>query len=270
MSAIIPSSASAQNTQLSPSTSHQDKYIKTLFDEIRTSISQSEEYAQTREAISLALDELHKTGHLVGKGTDAEHRPVFVGLQAVIENVLSIHLQERTVTHLSGVIHTPMPTTPLCTEVKAQVTTALAHDSIVNDPNRRQTIVSRAQIVREFLTRGGALYVAYPKGGLEKRTEEQQKIYNAARLTFYIGLVDIQLEKDLPTDMVGATYVVKTKDGNKLFFAIKASQANAPKTEDQAWELWLGTLEQHRTRYEHVLNTLVECGGLNLRTEFSY
>lgn len=49
------------------------------------------------------------------EGTDQDVRPYFVALQGVIEHVLSCELQNE-IRSLLGIIHTPMPATPLCSQ----------------------------------------------------------------------------------------------------------------------------------------------------------
>lgn len=237
-------------------------------------------------AILTLLDRLKREGFACEKGADADQRSVFVTTQGLVENLLNKWLQLGYITKALGVIHTPMPATPLCTE--GFVNEELIHPSMLRD-NRRlyavvsraeimslclseglifDTIVSRARIVREFMAQGGLLVIAYPKMGMNRRNAEQQIIYHKEVQKYSETLIDAPL-KSLPDEMVGATYVVRLSSGPILIFSIKAPQAKEPK-EDLEWGLWLATYDNSNAR-EHlhaVWDSVSKNGGPKLSKFF--
>ncbi|QVL57082.1 MAG: hypothetical protein KFB93_06790 [Simkaniaceae bacterium] len=171
-------------------------------------------------------------------GKDAEVRPLFVTAQGDFERTLALFLKEKKVKFIGGVIHTPTPTTALCT--KGEISENLVNESIMRDQRRLYTVMKRPGIIREFLKNGGRLIVAYPEKGREKRTPEQLALFEEAKAT-YRGIKDSPLPIDeLDPEMIGATYYIRTNDNEDFAFAIMARQANAPE-DDQTWALWFGS-----------------------------
>lgn len=186
-----------------------------------------EEFSKLRSEISKAWDTLVQEGVLEVSGTDKDIRPIYVALQGIVEDVLSNTLNEE-IRSLKGIIHTPMPATPLCT--KGEISKGLVDPSIENDPNRIQTVKARTTIVRDFLAKGGKLIVAYPKPGYQKRTEEQRTIYNQELKNYPNHLINTPLDcENIPTDLIGATYFFQDQSGKTFVFGIKMTQANDPK-----------------------------------------
>ena len=73
----------------------------------------SEQFALLKEKICRTWKELVQEGVVTVSDTDKEVRPNFVALQGIMEHVLSLELKGE-VKALTGIIHTPMPATPLC------------------------------------------------------------------------------------------------------------------------------------------------------------
>jgi len=78
------------------------------------------------------------------------------------------------ISDLVGIIHTPLPATPLCVE---------AEWNSPIDPRKWATVLSRAQILCEYFSKGSKLYVVYPQGGLEKRNLRQRQGYCEALIS---------------------------------------------------------------------------------------
>ena len=119
--------------------------------------------------------EIRKNGFAIERGDD-DLRVKFVAMQGLIEKNLTTRCARGEVTDLVGIIHTPSPATPLCTDA-CTVNTGLLDEKIRVDQDKVWTIYTRAQIVRDYLGLGGILYCVYPEGGLELRTPVQQAIY---------------------------------------------------------------------------------------------
>lgn len=205
----------------------------------------SEEFSLLRAGIIQFGESLFREGVLQVRGADKEIRPYFVTLQAVIEHILSIELGKR-VKCLKGIIHTPMPATPLCT--KGEISQDLVDPTLESDPMRIFTVKSRATILRDYLFKGGILYIVYPKEGLKRRTEEQQKIYQQELVNYPANLFDTPLKCDhIPADLIGATYFFQDHQGQTFVFAIKMTQANDPKEEGD-FGLWFGPISHFAIR----------------------
>lgn len=199
----------------------------------------SEEFSSLRNGISKNWDTLVEDGVLEVSGTDKDIRPHFVALQGVIEHVLAAELQKGVIA-LNGFIHTPMPATPLCTT--GEISTELVDPSIETDLVRLFTVKARTTIIRDYLFKGGNLYVIYPKDGFKKRTEEQQKIYQQELVNHPTHLFDISLNcENIPTELIGATYFFQDQSGKTFVFAIKMTQAKDPKDTGN-FGLWFGPI----------------------------
>lgn len=223
--------------------------------EILAEVSKAQE---SKECVSF-LSELSEKGFIIREGDDIEHRPTFVSLQGDFERSLAYALKKNKITHLVGMIHTPTPATPLCTE--GEISKDLVHASM-EDEKRLFTVMKRPEIVRQYMDLGGTLVAAFPKGGDLQRTEDQRSIYQSLLAKYPYNLVQKELETTtMPWDMVGALYIYKTHSGGWGAFAIMARQANAP-VDKQAWGMWFGPINHPmiKQRVENVLQYLYEVG----------
>jgi hypothetical protein len=213
----------------------------------------SEEFVGLKPGLAKYWNELVDKGVLSVTSTDKEVRPYFVALQGIIEHVLAYELN-KSVSSLIGVIHTPMPATPLCTE--GSVSKELVAPSIEEDPARLFTVEARATLVRDYLRKGGDLYVVYPKEGINKRTETQQQIYKKELENFQAHLFDRPLDSEsINEDLIGAFYLFKNESGKVFCFAIKMTQANNPLDQGN-FGLWFG--EYHNSPAQERISNIVE------------
>lgn len=226
----------------------------------------SEEFATLKPEIARTWEILTKEGVLEISGTDKDVRPYFVALQGVVEHVLASQLQTNIKT-LKGVIHTPMPATPLCTT--GEISKELVDPSIELDPSRLFTVKARTTLLRDYLFKGGDLYIVYPKEGLKKRTEDQQKIYQNELHNYPAHLFDVPLNcGDIPLELIGATYFFQDESGETFVFAIKMTQAKDPKDIGH-FGLWFGPLNHPsiQERVKAVSSYLEQNGSDVLKTE---
>jgi len=217
-------------------------------------------FAERKNELLPVWETLVREGAYEVVSTDAEARPTFVSLQAIVEHVLATMLDDGVMT-LRGVIHTPRPTTPLCT--KGEISKELVDPSIAADPDRLFTVQARTSTLREFLKRGGRLSVVYPEGGLERRTEEQQEIYREELANYPMSLIDYPLGCDsIPSELIGATYFFEDGEGNIFAFAIKMAQAKDPRNGGE-FGLWFGPVDHPavRKRLMTVINYFGKVGG---------
>lgn len=228
-----------------------------------------EEFSALRTEISKTWDTLIEDGVLEVSGTDKDVRPYFVALQGVVEHVLASELQKE-VTTLKGVIHTPMPATPLCTT--GDISRELVDPSIESDFSRLFTVKARTTIIRDYLFKGGDLYVVYPKDGLKKRTEEQQKIYRQELANYPTHLFDVPLNcENISTDLIGATYLFQDQSGKTFVFAIKMTQAKDPKDIGN-FSLWFGPINHPsiQERIKAVSSYMEQSGSSIVNKVFTY
>lgn len=189
-----------------------------------------------------ALGRLVAEGRFEGEGADLQMRPIFVGLQAAIEQTLTRLLATGEIAWAHGIIHTPTPATPCCME--AQVSPGLIDPQIEADPDRLATVVSRASIVRSYLAAGGTLTIAYPAAGIEQRSPEQRSIYKQLLESYPDHAYNLPLLcEELDFDAIGATYIFEDGQKERFLFSIRAPQANAP-SDEQLWVLWFGSVEE--------------------------
>lgn len=201
---------------------------------------QAEEFSTLRDDVARIWSILVQEKVIEITGRDKDLRPYFVSLQGIIEHVLATELQKEIKT-LKGVIHTPMPATPLC--MRGEISKELVDPSIEMDPARLFTVKARGSIVRDYLFKGGDLYIVYPKEGLDRRTKEQQTIYKQELLNFPCHLVDMPLDcETIPIDLIGATYLFQDQQGRTFVFAIKMTQAKDPEAMG-SFGLWFGPIE---------------------------
>ena len=202
----------------------------------------SEKLNELRPGLFDLFNELNQIGIVSKQLNDQSVRPYFVSLQGVIEQNLAIELQHGKIKNLVGIIHTPTPATPLCTN--GDISEKLVDSSLLTDDKRLFTVRARADIVRDFLDLGGKLYAVYPKGGLEKRTIDQQNIYLKTLKNHSNNLFDSELASaSIDHDLVGASYLFEDDLGDQYLFALRAYQANAP-ADDNTWTMWYGKVSE--------------------------
>lgn len=200
----------------------------------------SEDFFSLKTEISRIWSILLKDGILELRGNDKDIRPYFVSLQAVIEHILASELHQNVKT-LKGFIHTPMPATPLCS--RGEISKELVDSSMELDPVRLFTVKARTTIVRDYLFKGGDLYIVYPKCGYEKRSEEQKTIYQQELMNYPHHLFDIPLNcENMPSELIGATYLFQDCFGNNFVFSINITQAKGPK-DFSNFGLWFGPID---------------------------
>lgn len=190
------------------------------------------------------LAELQEKGYVERVGDDATLRPIFVMIQGFVEETFCRLLESNPEMSIRGTIHTPCPATPLCTD--GTISDELIDPALAFDPKRLQTVVFRAQVMRRYLDAGGKLGVVYPEEGMSKRTPEQQGVYRDLLARYPKVLVDMPIQRPVPQELIGATYLVYDGDGHqKTLFGIRAVQANAP-SDGVTWKLWLGEPQQNK------------------------
>lgn len=209
-------------------------------DRVEATIAHAEEFQTLKEGIAQRWQELVKNRVLEVSGKDKDVRPYFVALQGVVEHALAHSLAAKEISSLKGVILTPMPATPLCTA--GEISKDLVSSEIESDPQRLFTVKARTTIVREYLHLGGVLTIAYPQGGILKRTEEQRAIYQKELQNYQKNLIDSPLDcESIEPELIGALYLFDMPNGEAFVFAIKMTQAKDPQEEGH-FGLWYGPL----------------------------
>ncbi len=267
ISLVIALAAAYKSFLLPPAPPAQENgaFEKKLLSHVKSCIEYNDEFQNKADLLTLinAIEEQHS---VVETGND-DLRIKYVSSQGCIEHVLACAQAMGDLDQLIGVIHTPTIATPLC--VKPDAPESVLDQSIRFDLNKLLTVRSRAQIVREYLTKGGKLYVVYPEGGLDKRTHEQQKIYKEELERFAGRLVDWVLTcNEMDPDMIGATYLFRNPQRQVYAFSIKSRQAIDIQNQAQ-WGIWFGSITDPTIadRVNSVIDYLVGHNGPDPRQE---
>lgn len=226
--------------------------------------------SEVRNQMFHILSELETHGCHIREGND-DFRAPFVGLQGVIEHCFANQKTLGKIPHLLAAIHTPTPATPLCAKVDGKDIENLVAPSLLNDQDKLATVKERAISIRRLLANSGTvLYAIYPEGGLEKRTESEQKIFLEECNKYPEQLKISRLKKEVDPSFVGALYFFTDESGNRIAFSIKAQQANKP-LEKSTWGIWFGSIThpEINKRVKEVSAYLIENGGVDLQEEFS-
>jgi hypothetical protein len=208
--------------------------------------------------------ELQKNnGSVVIEGNDAVNRPKFVGLQAIIESNLVTALKQNKIIAAVGIIHTKLPATPLRTE--GTITEGLVSPEIMRDKKRLDTVLTRPNIIRNFLAAGGRIVSAYPSASLKENVPGIQ-IFDSLQQLYKNNLVNYPM-KDFSDEYTGATYLIKEKNGKITCFSIMATQANNP-ISPAKMGIWFGELNLPKVsaRFKFI-DSFLSSQGMNIKDE---
>lgn len=212
----------------------------------------------------LAISPLRRQSQLLLSGSDPITRPIAVSFQNAFEQSVLHMLDEHMITEAVAIIHTRKPATPLCNPAGEALSDTM-HTGMQADTNRRKTIQDRTMTVRQIASYGPpiSLYIAYPAAGLWQRSSAEQAIYQAEiNNKNNKSLHNAPLTcSTLPDSLIGASYILKTRQGNRLFFGNSGHQA-IDGTGDTTWNYWFGSLDDApvRARYDEVTSYLKKCG----------
>lgn len=233
---------------LSLSASEDSSFLDSLNSDVLKTIANLEppleaspnDFSSLKEGLLKNWESLFKNGHRKIKGFDKDIRPYFVGIQAIIEEILASSLG-HTIKFATAFIHTPMPATPLCT--KGEISSQLVDPVIKSDPFRLFTVKTRANTLRNYLKKGGYLYVVYPENGLKKRTLEEQLIYKEEIQNYKTHLFNTPLHcEKVPEELIGATYFFTDALDKTFVFSIQISQAKEIQN-ISTYVLWLSDIK---------------------------
>ena len=236
-----------------------------LADISSTVVSDSELAGTVKTDIArLAITPLRRSPEVQIAGNDEVTRPVAVSFQKAFEQSLTNMIDESQLKHAAAIIHTRKPTTPLCNPAGKALRQTMSA-AMENDPGRIKTIEDRTVTLRRMAQNGPPmdLYVAYIKGGLDKRSTQEQAIYRKEiNNPDNPSLHDEEMAcTEMPDEIVGASYVLTTKLGNTLYFANNGTQA-VDAEGSTLWRYWFGSLKDAPVdqRYKEVFKYLKECG----------
>lgn len=244
----------------------QDRFRIKLLENVKACIDYNKDIPE-KDKIQVLLAAMEQDLKVVETGND-DLRIKYVNSQGCIEHVLACSQALGEIDQLIGVIHTPMPATPLCIKPEGNFE-GILDETIRYDLRKLLTVRSRAQIVREYLMKGAKLYVVYPKGGFEKRTTDQQKIYREELERYAGSLIDSVLAStNIEPDMIGATYLFRNPQRQVFAFSIKSRQANDIQTQAE-WGMWFGPVLEPTicSRVNEVFDYIATEGGPDVRRE---
>lgn len=244
----------------------EQQFCKKFLNHVKACVEFNEDIKNKQEVLAL-LNSIENESRILETGSD-DLRVKYVTSQGCIEHVLACAQVLGDVDHLIGVIHTPTVATPLCVLPDGPYDGVL-DESIRYDLGKLLTVRSRANIVREYLAKGGKLYVVYPQGGREKRTAEQLKIYQDELNRYTENLIDWVLScKQIDPDMIGATYLFRNNERNVFAFSIKSRQANDIQKQAE-WGIWFGPVDDPAIteRVNSIFDYLSQNAGPDPRQE---
>lgn len=245
-----------------------DQFSSNYYSQVEVCINskQNSYSAEARLSMKELIDQIKRDGFCVLEGDDSLRTP-FVGLQGIMEHVLTSMKATKVVTNLLGAIHAPTPATPLCARVDGTNVQNLMDASIWNDPDKRATVRERALTIRGMLSDPGTtFYVIFPQGGLEKRKDKEQEIFQESVKQFPNSLkVWVLKNGQIDPAFVGALYYFTDTNGQEYLFSIKSQQANNPQ-EKSIWGIWCGPLThpEVKKREADVSTYLLHQGGPHL------
>lgn len=189
--------------------------------------------------------------------TDQKIRPKFVGMQFIIESVISSMLKSGLAEKVTVVIYSPLPPTPL--RVHDDNITQLVAVDVIRDLERLETISSRAVSLKDLLQNKGILYATYQK------TEDLDTIPGIkeyiASTEKYNTLFDNPIDK-INEEFIGASYLIQCSNGQEVFFSIKSTQAND--TNKAQWKLYYGSPFEHKVSgYFSTIQEVYKEAGIN-------
>jgi len=150
----------------------------------------------TKNSTSGLLTDVSGSGFTSGEGRDRED---FLEAQKIIEQNLNEALEKGSIAEAVAIIHTEQVSTPL-----------------------RDAKHFRAKILERFLELGGRLVAVYKA---EPTSAEELKRFSGLCKS-YPNLIN-NYRPDSSNECSGASYLVRGKDGQIVFFSIEAAQAGA-------------------------------------------
>lgn len=230
---------------------------------INSSVEETIQLTKQESSVKDLWKAVTDSGGVTSVGSDEMNRPRFVNLQACVEASLASLIKSKKIVSVVGVIHTPMPATPLRTA--GEITSGLVAKEIQEDPKRLETVMKRTNILRDFLTNGGKLLAVYPKSALATPIPGLD-IYEALKQSFAGKLIDKPIDT-FPPELTGATYLIKDTTGKIFCFSIMAYQANSPQKQME-WGMWYGPLDHPKVQERFkTINDFLISQGINLQTE---
>lgn len=216
------------------------------------------------QADSAIVGTLFAQGVIQEQGEDANLRPRYVGAQGMVEQIMAQELAAGRLKSVIAVIHTPLPATPLCTE--GEITPDLVDPAILRDERRLLTVRERPAIIRAFLQSGGVLMAAYPAEARTKRSVSQLAVFDALLAKHPNTLLDIPLNcEDVSAEMIGATYLMQSAQGEWWVYSVRFTQAISP-SEPTIAAMWFGQAKTGPAadRLLQVSDYLLSCKGPDL------
>lgn len=241
-----------------------DLYYKNLLQQVHNCVNYNQNIPN-KEEIHQLINDL-ETSQLASQSGEGDFRAKFLIAQVCIEHVLNCSQILGEITNLTGIVHMPMPAAPLCTNLEDPSLGDALDVSIAVEEDKLLTVRSRPQMIRDYLEKGGILFVAYPKYGMAARTVEQQHYYREAVEKYSEVLFDVPLACNaMDPNLIGATYAFKRND-QWFVFSMKARQAGTPQ-EDSEWALWFGKINQPiiLKRVNEINEYIMQNQGPNLK-----
>jgi len=201
---------------------------------------------------------------IVEQADDSVLRPKYVSVQAAFEQILAQELKLGRLKQVVAVIHTPLPATPLCME--GEIAPGLVDTSLAKDEKRLYTVSKRSETLRALLQSGGTLMAAYPVLSRALRSPSQLAVFEGLLKKYVKNFFDAPMGcLEVAPEMIGATYIFETMQGEWLMFSIRFTQDISPQ-DPTSVGMWFGSVNKGPAaeRLAQVSAYLRACQGPDL------
>lgn len=216
-----------------------------------TSESHRGDMSKCLEALALNGEWSHQQG-------DTNNRNIAVGMQATIETALLNSLANDNKSHLSIIIHTNNPPTPLCADVIS--------DSLFNSLNKNDlcvlsTVTSRVDTNKQFLEAGNQVSFCSLYG--TERSSAAEQLCFEKKVSAHAGFFALQAHEEPSVSLSGATYVFTNGQGDKSTLGVRITQANVASDKCSLF-VSAGKSEGHLQKYLEPLDSYIRSISDNL------
>lgn len=191
------------------------------------------------EKVRTFITELFETGYAEMKGSDQECRSVCVTAQGAIEDTLSQMLLSKELQSVTAIFLTPLPTTPLRKQGPTEGLTSLPFDLA-----RKHTLDMREVTVRKLREAGAVIVAAYSESSY-KNLQAQNSIASDQQVktweveSKHDRVVNLPLNISIPSELVGALYLITDNEGNQYYLPTQGIQAKDAPEGEAVWKKWL-------------------------------
>jgi hypothetical protein len=225
----------------------EDPFLQDLFEKVHKQFDYYYHFVESsKERGNVLLCELEKTGIVQKASLDQTDQLLFANIERIILDLLASYQEEGEIEDLVGIIHEPLPPLALCSELQSG--------------GKEEGIKSKAEIFKSYLDSEAILYMCYPHGAKELRSEDEQKLYEHNLKLYFQNLFDRELfSEEFLTYFQGATFLFE-KNQKQFAFCI-----HFPSSSSEAWAIFLGDISENmriKKRVDEIADYLQKTAAL--------